>query len=94
MPSFANVRKYLTEHGTTPADTNEALIKMPEAKDLIQKQIDKFNPLFSHPEQIKKFELLPAEWTIDGGEMTPTIKLKRKVIEQKYGTVIEGMYGE
>jgi len=94
VPSFANVRKYLTEHGTTPADTNEALIKMPEAKDLIQKQIDKFNPLFSHPEQIKKFELLPAEWTIDGGEMTPTIKLKRKVIEQKYGTVIEGMYGE
>jgi long-chain acyl-CoA synthetase len=75
-------------------DSNEALVKMPEVIELLQKQIDKFNPLFSHPEQIKKFALLPNEWTIDGGEMTPTIKLKRKVIEQKYANVIEGIYGE
>ncbi|MBS1771707.1 MAG: long-chain fatty acid--CoA ligase [Bacteroidetes bacterium] len=94
VPSFANVRKYLNDHGTKTADDNEMLIKMPEAIDLIQKQIDKFNPLFGHVEQVKKFALLPAEWTIDGGEMTPTIKLKRKVIEQKYANVIEGIYAE
>lgn len=92
VPAFAHVRKYLKDHGTSAPDSNEALIQMPEVQDLIQKQVDKFNPLFSHPEQIKKYSLLPAEWTIDGGEMTPTIKLKRKAIEQKYGNIIEAMY--
>lgn len=95
VPSVTNIRKYMKDHNMPAApDSNEALVKMPEVIELVQKQIDKFNPLFSHPEQIKKFALLPNEWTIDGGEMTPTIKLKRKVIEQKYANVIEGIYGE
>jgi long-chain acyl-CoA synthetase len=95
VPSVTNIRKYMKDHNMPAApDSNEALVKMPEVIELLQKQIDKFNPLFSHPEQIKKFALLPNEWTIDGGEMTPTIKLKRKVIEQKYANVIEGIYGE
>lgn len=95
VPAIANIRKYMKDHNmpVTP-DSNDALVKMPEVIELVQKQVDKFNPLFSHPEQIKKFALLPNEWTIDGGEMTPTIKLKRKVIEQKYANVIEGIYGE
>lgn len=95
VPSVTNIRKYMKDHNMPAApDSNEALVKMPEVIELVQKQIDKFNPLFSHPEQIKKFALLPNEWTIDGGEMTPTIKLKRKVIEQKYANVIEMIYGE
>lgn len=95
VPSVANIRKYMKDHNMPAApDSNEALVKMPEVIELVQKQVDKFNPLFSHPEQIKKFALLPNEWTIDGGEMTPTIKLKRKIIEQKYANVIEGIYGE
>lgn len=95
VPSVANIRKYMKDHNMPAApDSNDALVKMPEVIELVQKQVDKFNPLFSHPEQIKKFALLPNEWTIDGGEMTPTIKLKRKVIEQKYANVIEGIYGE
>lgn len=92
VPAFVHVRKYLKDHGVAAPESNAALIKMPEVNELIHKQVEKFNPLFSHPEQVKKFALLPAEWTIDGGEMTPTIKLKRKVIEQKYADVIEEMY--
>lgn len=65
---------------------------MPEVKELIRKQVDKYNELFSHVEQVKKFKLLPQEWTIDTGELTPTIKIKRKVIEQKYAELIEEMY--
>ena len=43
-------------------------------------------------EQVKKFELLPNEWTIDSGELTPTLKLKRKVIMEKYKTAYERIY--
>lgn len=92
VPAFVHIRKYLKDHDVAAPESNATLIKMPEVNELIHKQVEKFNPLFSHPEQVKKFALLPAEWTIDGGEMTPTIKLKRKVIEQKYADVIEEMY--
>ncbi len=92
VPAFNYVRKYLQDHGTTPPASNEELVKMPEVQQLIQKQVDKYNPLFSHPEQIKKFDLLPNEWTIDAGELTPTIKVKRKVIEQKYSSIIDAIY--
>jgi long-chain acyl-CoA synthetase len=50
--------------------------------------------IFNHIEQVKKFELLNAEWTIDGGELTPTLKLKRKVITEKYADAIERIYAE
>jgi long-chain acyl-CoA synthetase len=43
-------------------------------------------------EQVKKFELLPHEWTIDSGELTPTLKLKRKVIMEKYKAAVERIY--
>jgi long-chain acyl-CoA synthetase len=45
-------------------------------------------------EQIKKFELLPREWTIDSGEMTPKLSLKRKVVMEKYKDAIERIYSE
>lgn len=93
VPSFANVRKYLETQKTTAPDSNTELIKKPEVQELIQKQIEKYNPLFSHPEQVKKFALLAREWSIDGGELTPTLKTKRKVIEQKYQKEIEDIYG-
>lgn len=88
VPNFPQIRKSIPN---APAD-NKELVKMPEVAALIQKQVDKYNPLFSHPEQVKKFALLPDEWTIDGGELTPSLKIKRKVIEQKYAKTIEGMY--
>jgi long-chain acyl-CoA synthetase len=92
VPAFIHLRKWLSDRKmNVPAD-NKELIKMPEVVNLIQEQIDKYNPLFSHVEQVKKFALLPDEWTIDTGELTPTIKIKRKVIEAKYANEIEGLY--
>ncbi|RYZ48739.1 MAG: long-chain fatty acid--CoA ligase, partial [Sphingobacteriales bacterium] len=92
VPGFLSVRKYLADHNITAPESNRDLVRMPEVQDLIQKQIDKYNPGFSHVEQIKKFALLPAEWTIDSGELTPSLKVKRKVIYQKFEKQIEGMY--
>jgi len=60
----------------------------------MQKEIDRFNVHFNHVEKIKQFSMLSAEWTIDGGELTPTLKLKRKVIESKYSKMIDKMYAE
>jgi len=96
VPSFTQLRKYLKDNFpniSVPASNTE-LVKMKEVMAQVQKQIDKYNPLFSHPEQVKKVALLPDEWTIDGGELTPSLKIKRKVIEKKFAAEIEGIYGE
>ncbi|RYE23823.1 MAG: long-chain fatty acid--CoA ligase [Sphingobacteriales bacterium] len=92
VPAFVHIRKYLFDKGIQAPASNIELIQMPEVADLVQKQVDKYNPLFGHVEQIKKFKLMPDEWTIDTGELTPSIKVKRKVIEQKYAHQIESMY--
>lgn len=92
VPAFAHIRKNIEDNGIAPPTSNRELIKMPEVIELMQKQLDRYNPLFSHVEQIKKFALMPNEWTIDTGELTPTIKIKRKVIEKKYEHEIEAMY--
>ena len=90
------IRKYLRDNNpqVIVSDKNSDLIKLPEVTALIQKQIDKYNVLFSHPEQVKKVSLLADEWTIDSGELTPSLKIKRKIIEQKYSAQIEALYDE
>ncbi len=63
-------------------------------KERIWKDIQKYNKRFSHIEQIKKFELTSEDWTVETGELTPTLKLKRKIILEKYKEVIEKIYSE
>jgi long-chain acyl-CoA synthetase len=63
-------------------------------RERIWKDIQKYNKRFSHIEQIKKFELIKNDWTVETGELTPTLKLKRKVIVEKYKDVIEKIYSE
>jgi long-subunit acyl-CoA synthetase (AMP-forming) len=58
----------------------------------LQTQIDSINRNLARYETIKKFTVLPLEFTIDGGELTPTMKLKRKVVNQKFSMDIESMY--
>lgn len=93
VPNFPQVLKWLQDRQVKPAATHAELVHQPEVLELIQKQIDKYNPEFGHVEQVKKFVLLPAEWTIDGGELTPSLKIKRKAIELKYQEQINAVYG-
>ena len=72
--------------------SNEELIKNPKVVKLYQDLVDELNPQFSHVEQIKKFRLLANEWTVETKELTPTMKIKRKVITEKYASVIDEMY--
>ncbi|MBS1777252.1 MAG: long-chain fatty acid--CoA ligase [Bacteroidetes bacterium] len=92
VPSFNNLRKYLSDKGITPSASNEELLKTKTVLDLIQKQVDKYNLDLGHVEQIKKFTLLSSEWTVDSGELTPSLKTRRKIIEKKFAQQIEVMY--
>ena len=91
VPAFSNVKAWAAQQGI-PFTSNEQLIKEPKVIDLYRSIRDKYNPFFNQVEQIKKFELLPREWTVDTGEMTPKMSLKRKVVMEKYKEAVERIY--
>jgi long-chain acyl-CoA synthetase len=92
VPSLINLKEWML-HKEIPFTTIEDAIHNPKVLDLYKELIDSFNKFFNQVEQIKKFELLPNEWTIESGELTPTLKLKRKVIMEKYKSAIDRIYG-
>ena len=79
IPAFSFVKEWCAKH-TIPYTTNQEMVKNPEVISRIRKEVEKANESLSHHEQIKKFELLPADWSVERGEMTPKLSLKRKVI--------------
>jgi long-chain acyl-CoA synthetase len=91
VPSFPNLSTWCTSHGIDTS-SNEQMLRNPKVIEHYKQIIEKYNPLFNPVEQVKKFELLNTEWTINGGELTPTLKLKRKVIMEKYGDLIDKIY--
>ena len=64
----------------------------PEIRAMAQAAVDKANERLSRPEQVKAWELLPDEWTAESEELTPTLKLKRRVVNTKYADVVERLY--
>ena len=68
------------------------LARNPQVRALVQQSVDAANERLSRPEQVKKFELLPVEWTAESEELTPTLKLKRRVVHAKYQEVLERLY--
>jgi long-chain acyl-CoA synthetase len=91
VPSFQGLMDYC-KHKDIPYTTDQEMILKPEIIEKYQREIDDLNKYFGKWEQIKKFKLLPEAWTIPTGELTPTMKLKRKVIHQKYSAEIEKLY--
>jgi long-chain acyl-CoA synthetase len=69
------------------------LAAKPEIVAMAQAAVDGANARLSRPEQVKSFELLPTEWTAESEELTPTLKLKRRVVHAKYADVIDRLYG-
>jgi long-chain acyl-CoA synthetase len=64
----------------------------PEIRAMAQDAVDKANERLSRPEQVKAWELLPDEWTAESEELTPTLKLKRRVVNTKYADVVDRLY--
>jgi len=80
----------LNEKGHTLSDFTEN----EDIYSEIQAQVDVLNARFSNPEQVKKFSILSRDLTIDDGELTPTLKIRRKQIRENWDSVIESMYTE
>lgn len=90
-PAWDYLKDWCTKNGIA-FSSNEDLIQKPEVIAAYQKEVDFYNNEFGSWETIKKFELIPNDWSIDGGEMTPTLKLKRKPIMTKYTTYVDKIY--
>jgi long-chain acyl-CoA synthetase len=93
VPVWEQLESYCKLKGIG-AKTRSELCRHPRIIDLIQRQIDALTPNLAKYERIKKIALLENEFTIEGGELTPTLKVKRRVIDDKYRDIIEGLYAE
>lgn len=91
VPAFSNLNSWCKEKNIDYS-TNEIMISNTLVRDLYKKEIERYNQQFNHVEQIKKFELVPYEWSIDTGEMTPKLSLRRKIIMEKNKEAIRRIY--
>jgi len=92
MIDLENVEKFAQDHDV-PFSNYASLARAPEVQALIEGEIARVNAKFARVEQIKKFWLLETQLSAEDEELTPTMKLKRKLVENKYGDRIEAMYG-
>ncbi|MAO64488.1 MAG: long-chain fatty acid--CoA ligase [Balneola sp.] len=93
VPDFEAVGKFLKDQGIKFADNNE-LIALDEVKDLFKKEIRSFSKELASHEKIRDFRLVADEFTVETGEITPTLKVKRRVIADKYGHLIDDIFNE
>ena len=90
-PNFNYLHKWAVEKSIDFRD-NETLIEDVRILDLYQKEVGQMNKSLGATEQIKRFRLVCEEWSPDSGELSPTLKLKREVVAQKYKHLIEAIY--
>ncbi len=91
IPAFNKIREWGKQQNISFGE-NEEIAKNQKVKDLLKVEIEHYNKQFNHVEQIKKFELLSHEWSVETGEMTPKLSLKRKVIMEKYKEAVKRIY--
>ena len=93
VPDWESLNSALAEAGEDDVPKDRvALSKHPAAVKIVQRDIAKLTGQLVDYERIRRVALLPNEFTIDGGELTPTLKVKRKVIDERYGDLIEELY--
>ncbi|KIA83384.1 AMP-dependent synthetase [Kaistella solincola] len=93
QPDFNFIKNWAERKELKIGDTPAEIVKSPELKERIKKEIDYLNTKLGNWEQIKRFELTPDIWSIELGLLTPTLKLKRKAVKEKYINLYNEMYG-
>lgn len=91
VPSLDNLKDWCSQKALDTSSP-KAMIESPEVHALFKEEVEKLNVNFGKVEQIKKFELVENEWTVDTNELTPTMKVKRKFVAEKYKDLIERIY--
>lgn len=91
VPSFSSLKEWC-EIKSIAYTTDAEMIAHPEVLDKFIREVDKYNESFAQYEKIKKFKLLPRLFTIEDGELTPTMKMKRSVIMKKYADLVNEIY--
>jgi long-chain acyl-CoA synthetase len=94
QPNFEFVKEWAKIHNIALGSTNQEIANNEQVVKRINEEIEGINKKFGHWEQIKRFELTPDVWSIDGGQLTPTLKLKRKVIREIYKDLYDRIYGQ
>jgi long-chain acyl-CoA synthetase len=92
QPNFEFIKEWSKIHGTSIGISNQEIISNPLVRQRIQEEVDILNEKFGNWEKIKRFELTPDVWSIGGGELTPTLKLKRKIVMEKYIDLFHKIY--
>ena len=93
VPSFVNLKAHFEKSGKK-FSSNEEMVHDAEVVSILQEEVDKVNSKLGQTEKIKKFELLTKDWTIDGGELTPKMSIKRKFILEKYAEKVNAIYAD
>lgn len=92
QPNYDFLREWAHRHDEKLVGTNEEMIANPKVIERIQQEVDHANERFGNWEKIKRFELTPDIWSIEAGHITPTMKLRRKIIREKYQDLYDKIY--
>ena len=92
QPNFLFVKDWAKIHKIELGSTNQEIINNPKVIERIQLEVDSINEKFGNWEKVKRFELTPDLWTIPAGHLTPTMKLKRKIVMEKYLNLFHKIY--
>ena len=93
VPEFETVTEWCRLHHTE-CKTREDILNSQAVRDKFDREVEHYNAGFSQYERVKKYKLMPEEWSVEGGELTPTLKLRRKKIMTKYASVVQDFYKE
>ncbi len=91
VPDFVMLEEHLREGGGA-SGSREQLVARADVQAIYQAILDDINVNLAQFERVKRFALLPREMTVEGGELTPTLKIRRKIVEQRWAAVIEQLY--
>ncbi len=91
VPNFEKLREWAARNGLGSL-SDEELVAHPRVEQIYQGTVDRWNEGKPNEQLIRAFKLLPKELTIEGGELTPTLKVKRRIVDQKFRSVIDGLY--
>ncbi len=92
QPNFEFLAEWAKRHGIN-LGTPEQAVRDPKVVDRFQQEVEEANEQFAKWEKVKDFRLTPDTWTVDGGHLTPTMKLRRKIIREKYSDLYKDIYG-